>query len=98
MCETASFSCVGVAWHGMPLKLYTQDTDLKEQREVHTLKYDTRTPKVHNSISKHSTRSIIQQKQNRTLNFSQHRQTSKTQLQPTSSMPLGFSAVTEHEK
>ena len=96
--RTASFSCVGVAWHGIPLKLYTQDTDLKEQREDHTLKYDTRTAKVHNSILKNSTRSIIQQKQNRTLNFSQRRQTSKTQLQRTSSMPLEFSAVTEHEK
>ena len=58
----------------------TQDTGLKEKREVHTLKYDTRTRKVNNSISKKTPRTASFEKKNRTLNFSQHRQQSKTQL------------------
>ena len=62
----------------------TQDAGLKEKQEVHTLRYDTRTRKVNNSISKtnhaqhhsktkieHSTSANIVN--NRKINFSQHR-------------------------
>ena len=66
---------VGVACYGMLLKLHTQDTDFKETREVYTFKYDTRTRKVNNSISKKLHAQHHWKNKNRAL----------TQLQPTSS-------------
>jgi len=62
----------------MPLKLHTQDTDLKEKREVHTLKYATRKRKMKNSMSKKNTHSIIQKQKSNTRRQSASSTTKKS--------------------